>query len=256
VGKSTLISVVSNARPVIADYHFTTLVPVLGVVSMGTGTSFVVADIPGLIEGAHEGVGLGHEFLRHIERCRMFVHVVDAAGSEGRSPVQDFEAINKELAAFDPALLEKPQLVAANKTDLAAEGTLREFEEYIRGKGYEYFPVVAPIAEGTQALLNRVAALLHTLPPVKQFEAEGLPAEYYEKKRSKGFEITQEDGVYIVEAPWLTNVFADVNFEDYESLQYLQRVLRSSGIIDALVEKGICEGDTVRIYDVEFDYVN
>ncbi len=256
VGKSSFISVVSQAKPIIADYHFTTITPVLGVVSMGEGSSFVIADIPGLIEGASEGVGLGHEFLRHVERCRMLLHIVDVAGSEGRDPVDDFEKINAELERFDPELAKRPQIVAGNKIDLASEEQLESFRKYIESKGYQYFEMCAPIYEGTKEVINAVAAKLSTLPPVKKYEQEEIPLEVIMKKQQGGFEINEEDGVYYVEAPWLIRIINQVNLDDYESLQYLQRVLISSGIIDALREKGIEEGDTVNIYDIEFDFVN
>jgi len=256
VGKSSFISVVSQAKPIIADYHFTTITPVLGVVSMGEGSSFVIADIPGLIEGASEGVGLGHEFLRHVERCRMLLHIVDVAGSEGRDPVDDFEKINAELERFDPELAKRPQIVAGNKIDLATEEQRESFRKYIESKGYQYFEMCAPIYEGTKEVINAVAAKLSTLPPVKKYEQEEIPLEVIMKKQQGGFEISEEDGVYYVEAPWLIRIINQVNLDDYESLQYLQRVLISSGIIDALREKGIEEGDTVNIYDIEFDFVN
>ena len=168
VGKSTLVSVVSQAKPIIANYHFTTLTPVLGVVSLGEGSSFVMADIPGLIEGAGDGVGLGHEFLRHVDRCRLLVHIVDAAGSEGRDPIEDFEIINKELEKFDPELAKRPQIVAANKIDLATDEQLERLEKYFTGKGYEYHTLCAPITEGTDALISAVWNKLQTLPPIKK----------------------------------------------------------------------------------------
>lgn len=255
VGKSSLISVVSEAKPIIADYHFTTLTPVLGVVRMGPESSFVMADIPGLIEGAGEGVGLGHRFLRHVERCRMLVHIVDVAGSEGRDPIEDFKTINKELAVFNPELTKCPQIVAGNKIDLATDEQLARFREFIEGEGLEYYEIVAPIAEGTKELINAVAARLATLPPVKRFESEPVPMEVIERKKDSGFKITENDGVYYVEAEWLIKILNKTDIDDYESLQYLQRVLASSGIFDALVERGIKEGDTVVIYDLEFDYV-
>lgn len=255
VGKSTLISVVSEAKPIIGDYHFTTITPVLGVVHMGEGSSFVMADIPGLIEGASDGVGLGHEFLRHVERCRMLVHIVDVAGSEGRDPIDDFEKINKELEKFNPELASRPQIVAANKCDLAEDEQLERFEKYIRSKGYEYFVMSAAISYGTQELINAVAAKLATLPPIKEYETEEIPLEMLEQKQSNGFKITVQDDVYIVEAEWLLKILSRVDLDDYESLQYFQRVLQSSGIISALIDRGIQEGDTVSIYDLEFDYV-
>ena len=256
VGKSSFISVVSQAKPIIADYHFTTITPVLGVVSMGEGSSFVIADIPGLIEGASEGVGLGHAFLRHVDRCRMLVHIVDVAGSEGRDPIEDFEKINLELERFNPDLAERPQIVAANKIDLATQEQLDRFREYIESKGYEYFEMCAPILEGTKPVIDAVAAKLATLPPVRQYEREEIPLETLMSKQNTGFSITVEDDVYFVEAPWLIRIICHTDLDDYESLQYFQRVLISSGIIDALREKGIQEGDLVSIYDFEFEFMN
>ena len=256
VGKSTLISVVSEAKPVIANYHFTTITPVLGVVSMGEGNSFVMADIPGLIEGAGDGVGLGHEFLRHVERCRLLVHIIDASGSEGRDPVDDFNIINKELEKFNPELAEREQIVVANKTDLASDEQLASLREYFESRGYEFHTMCAPISEGTDEVIRAVWSKLQTLPPLKRYEAEVIPVEMYEKAADKGFTITVRDNVYFVEAPWLLKILQRCDLDDYESLQYFQRVLISSGIIDALHERGIQEGDTVSIYDLEFDFVN
>ena len=256
VGKSSFISVVSEAKPIIADYHFTTITPVLGVVSLGEGTSFVIADIPGLIEGASEGVGLGHEFLRHVERCRMLIHIVDVAGSEGRDPKEDFEKINLELERFNPELAKRPQIVAGNKIDLATKEQREDFRRYIEDRGFQYFEMCAPILEGTREVINAAAAMLATLPAVKRFESEEIPLEVVLKKKNTGFSVTKEDGVYIVDAPWLASIIARTDMDDYESLQYLQRVLVSSGIIDALREKGVEEGDTVSIYDFEFEFVN
>lgn len=256
VGKSTLVSVVSQAKPIIANYHFTTLTPVLGVVSLGEGSSFVMADIPGLIEGAGDGVGLGHEFLRHVDRCRLLVHIVDAAGSEGRDPIEDFEIINKELEKFDPELAKRPQIVAANKIDLASDEQLERLEKYFSEKGYEYHTMCAPILEGTQELIHAVWNKLQTLPPIKKYETENIPLEMFEKQNDKGFSIRVEDDIYFVEAQWLLKILQRTDLDDYESLQYFQRILISSGIIDALHERGIREGDTVSIYDLEFDFVN
>lgn len=255
VGKSSLISVVSEAKPIVGDYHFTTITPVLGVVTMGPGQSFVMADIPGLIKGAADGVGLGHAFLRHVERCRMLVHVVDVAGSEGRDPIEDFEKINEELVKFNPELAKCPQIVAGNKMDLASDEQLERFRAYMKEKGLEYYEIVAPIRYGTQELINAVARKLATLPPVKRYESEEVPMAVLEKKKNDGFTITVEDGVYIVEAEWLYRILSKTDLDDYASLQYFQTVLQTSGILDALREKGIQEGDTVSIYDLEFDYV-
>ena len=256
VGKSSFISVVSQAKPIIADYHFTTITPVLGVVSMGEGNSFVIADIPGLIEGASEGIGLGHAFLRHVDRCRMLVHIVDVAGSEGRDPIEDFEKINLELARFNPELAERPQIVAANKIDLATDEQRERFRSYIEEKGYRYFEMCAPIVEGTKEVIDAVAAMLSTLPPVRRYESEEIPLETLLAKQNTGFTITVEDDVYIVEAPFLIKILCRTDLDDYESLQYFQRVLISSGIIDALREKGIEEGDIVSVYDFEFEFVD
>ncbi|MBQ6753022.1 MAG: GTPase ObgE [Clostridia bacterium] len=255
VGKSTLISVVSQAKPNIGNYHFTTITPVLGVVSMGEGSSFVMADIPGLIEGAADGVGLGHDFLRHVERCRMLVHIVDVAGSEGRDPIADFEAINAELVKFNPEMAKLPQIVAGNKSDLATPEQIDRFRSYVEDLGLPYFSICAPIAEGTQELINAVAAKLATLPPIKRYEAEEIPLEFYEKKKNTGFTVRREDDVFIVEAEWLIPILAKTDMDDYESLQYLQRVIVSSGIEEELLRQGITEGDTVSIYDLEFEFV-
>lgn len=255
VGKSSLLSVVSEAKPIIGDYHFTTLIPVLGVVTMGPEQSFVMADIPGLIEGAAEGVGLGHEFLRHIERCRMLVHVVDVSGSEGRNPKADFEQINAELARFNPELAKCPQIVAGNKIDLATDEQLADFRQYIEAQGLQYFEVVAPIQHGTKELVNAVAAKLAALPPVKRYESEPVPMAVLVNKKTEGFRVTVEDGVYIVEAEWLYKILCKTDLDDYSSLQYFQTVLQSSGIIDELLKQGIQEGDTVSIYDLEFDFM-
>jgi GTP-binding protein len=256
VGKSTLISVVSEAKPDIANYHFTTKSPVLGVVDMGSGDTFVMADIPGLIEGAADGAGLGHEFLRHIERCRMLIHVVDVSGSEGRDPISDFEKINSELEKYDPALKDLPMIVAGNKTDLATDVQLAEFSNYMHEKGYKYFPIIAAIADGTQELVNAAAAMLFTLPPVKHYKAEKIPMKALEGDlKDRSFTVTQRDGVFIIDAPWLIKIMRRIDYDDYESLQYFERVLKGAGINDELERRGIKPGDTVSIYDMEFDYV-
>lgn len=255
VGKSSLISVVSQAKPKIADYHFTTLVPNLGVVSMGAGNSFVIADIPGLIEGASDGIGLGHQFLRHVERCRLLIHIVDVSGSEGRDPIDDFEKINEELVKFNPDLAERPMIVAGNKIDMAEPEDIERFKAYVEDKGYEYYSICAPILEGTQELMNVTWNKLFDLPPIKEYEQEEIPLEAIIKDDT-GFRITEEDdGYYLVEADWFPKVLKGIDIEDYESLQYMQRVLEKSGVFDALKEKGIQEGDIVSLYDIEFEYV-
>ncbi len=255
VGKSTLISVVSMAKPKIANYHFTTLTPVLGVVRLDEERSFIMADIPGLIEGAGEGIGLGHEFLRHVDRCRLLIHVIDASGSEGRDPIDDFNKINRELAVFDEELAKRPQIVAANKCDLTDDEQIARLRAYFKNRGVPFFPIMAPISEGTRELIDYVSEQLAKLPPIKVYESEPEPEPDYSKKTDRDFTVYKEGDVFIVEAPWLLKVMENVNPEEYDSLQYFERVLRMSGIIDALVKAGIREGDTVSIYDVEFDYV-
>ena len=257
VGKSSLISVVSAAKPEIANYHFTTLSPVLGVVSVHE-KSFVMADIPGLIEGASEGIGLGHAFLRHVERCRLIVHVVDVSGSEDRDPKEDFEKINSELANFSAELAERPQIVAANKADMASEEQISDFKVFIEEKGLPCFVISAATTMGTKELTEAVAAKLDELPPMVRFEAQPLSrAEIDEFEREKhSFKVEKlDEGMFEVTGQFLLPILQTVDMDDYESLQYLQRVLRSSGIIDELERQGVQEGDTVSIYDFEFDYI-
>lgn len=257
VGKSTLISVVSAAKPKIANYHFTTLTPVLGVVKIEEGKSFVMADIPGLIEGASEGVGLGHEFLRHVERCRLIVHVIDVSGSEGRDPIEDFKAINHELENFSMELAEAPQIVAANKSDMATPEQVERLRNYVEDQGLLFYEISAATTKGTKELMYGVWERLSVLPPVKQFEAQPLTQEELDDKliSKKDFRVTVEDGVYFVEADWLLDILRTANMDDYSSLQYFQNVLRTSGIIDKLEEMGIEEGNTVSIFDFEFEYL-
>lgn len=255
VGKSTLVSVVSEAKPKIANYHFTTLTPVLGVVRIDEGSSFVMADIPGLIEGAGEGVGLGHEFLRHVERCRLLIHLIDISGSEGRDPVEDFEKINNELRVFSEELAERPQIVVGNKCDLTDEEEVDRIKKHFEDKGYKFFPIMAAIAEGTEELINYVASELQKLPPIIKYEAEPKPEPIIENKPK--FTISVRNGIYYVEnCDWIDEVMNRVDPDDYESLQYFERVLRQTGIIEALENAGISEGDTVNVLDVEFDFVN
>ena len=254
VGKSTLLSVVSKARPKIANYHFTTLVPTLGVVSVGEGASFVCADIPGLIEGASEGVGLGHDFLRHVERCRLLLHVVDVSGSECRDPIEDFEQINEELAKFSPALAERPQIVVGNKCDLATEEQIDTFRKYVEEKGLTFVPISAATMQGVRELPGLVYNRLKDIPAVPVFAPE------YKKPEAKagGREFTikrVEAHVWSVDAPWLEYILAGSNVDDYESLQYFQRQLGESGILDALVQKGVQENDTILIGEYQFDYI-
>lgn len=255
VGKSTLVSVVSEAKPQIADYHFTTLTPVLGVVHTGPDRSFVIADIPGLIEGANEGAGLGHQFLRHVERCRLLVHIVDVSGSEGRDPKQDFRVINSELKKFNPELAERPMLVAGNKCDLAGDRRVEEFAGFVRGEGYEFFPIMAAIRYGVDPLLNRIDAMLQGLPPVRRYEPEPVPQRPVEEFGRSEVRIENRNGTYVVEGEWLLPVLRSVNFDDEDSLRYFERVLLKTGVDDALKRAGVREGDTVSIYGIEFDYM-
>ncbi len=255
VGKSTLVSVVSQAKPEIANYHFTTITPVLGVVSMGEGNSFVMADIPGLIEGAWQGTGLGHQFLRHVERCRMLIHIVDVSGSEGRDPKEDFVTINQELKKFNPELAERKMLVAGNKCDMATDEQIEDFRKFVEEQGYDFFPIMAEIHYGVDALLNKTLETLSKLPPIREYEPEPAPIIPAEEINRHEVNITVNDGVYFVEGEWLLKVMKSVNFDDYESVNYFQRVLENSGVIDALRDAGIDEGDTVSIYDLEFEFI-
>lgn len=255
VGKSTLVSVVSNARPKIANYHFTTLIPTLGVVTVGD-KSFVMADIPGLIEGASDGVGLGHDFLRHVERCRLIVHVVDISGMEGRNPIEDYKIIRGELENFSADLAALPQIVAGNKADIATQEAVEDFTKFTEEEGLPFFLISAATRQGVDPLLNKVAAELDKLPPIKEYEAEEIPEDSMEAGDGKNdFTIEVTDNVYEVNAPWMGRILKNVDMEDYSSLQYFQRVLNKSGIIEALEEKGIGLGDTVRILDFEFEYI-
>ncbi len=255
VGKSTLLSVTSNARPKIANYHFTTLYPNLGVIYVEEGVSFVMADIPGIIEGAAEGLGLGHDFLRHIDRCRLLVHIVDVSGSEDRDPVEDFEKINAELSQYSPDLAARPMIVAANKVDLIPEGSdnLERLRDYVTQRGYEFYEISAATHQGTRQLMQTVAAHLRELPPVTVYEPE-----YVKPLAQAGaveeLQIQQYDDLWVVSGGWLERLLGDVNFDDYESRMYFDRQLRLSGLFDRLEAMGIHDGDTVSIYDLEFEY--
>ncbi len=255
VGKSTILSMVSAAKPKIANYHFTTLVPNLGVVQIEQGKSFVIADIPGLIEGAHEGVGLGHEFLRHVERTKLLVHVVDVSGVEGRDAVEDFDTINAELQKYNEVLSTRPQIVVANKMDIpGAEENYKVFKETLEKRGYRVFGVSAATNKGLKELMYAVADTLKNLPDTILLDETKNEEVVYKAQEEKPFEVRIEDGVYVVEGKWLRKVIGSTNITNYESLQYFQRALKKKGVITALEEMGIEEGDTVRIYDTEFDY--
>ncbi len=255
VGKSTLISVVSEAKPKIANYHFTTLSPVLGVVRPVEDKSFVMADIPGLVEGAADGVGLGHEFLRHVERCRLLLHVLDISGSEGRDPIEDFDKINSELKNFSEELSTRKQIVVANKCDLAEPEKIEEYKKYFEEKGYEFYEIMAPINEGTQKLMLAVLKNLADLPPIKQYDTEPFVKPENAAEINREFSITVKNGVYEVSAPWIMKIMNNTNPDDYESLQYFERVLRESGIIDKLREMGVKNNDSVNVEGIEFDYI-
>ena len=255
VGKSTLLSVVSKAQPKIANYHFTTLFPNLGVVWVDEGVSFVMADIPGIIEGASEGAGLGHDFLRHIDRCRLLVHVVDVAGSEGRDPVADFDAINAELSQYSPDLAQRPQIVVANKTDIMTDSeNLERLRAHVEAKGYPLFELSAAAHQGTRELVKAVAAKLQTLPPVTVYEPEYVPREPVVDISAPLDIRRSDDGTWLIEGEWLQRIMSNTNFADYESRMYFDRCLRSSGLFTTLEEMGIEDGDTVSIYDFEFEY--
>ena len=254
VGKSTLLSVVSKAQPKIANYHFTTLFPNLGVVWVDEGVSFVMADIPGIIEGASEGAGLGHDFLRHIDRCRLLVHVVDVSGSEGRDPAADFDAINEELAQYSPELATRPQIVVANKVDiLQDEGLLTALKEKAEEAGYPFFALSAAAHQGTKELIGTIGAALATLPPVTVYEPEYVPKAPAVDPVEE-IEIVQEEDTWFVEGEWLRRLMANVNFADYESRMFFDKSLREAGIFKRMENMGVKDGDTVVMYDFEFTY--
>jgi len=253
-GKSTLLAALSQARPKIANYPFTTLFPNLGVVYVGEGSSFVMADIPGLIEGAAEGAGLGHDFLRHVDRCRLLVQVVDASGSEGRDPVYDFEAVGSELAQYSPELARRPRIVVANKTDLIEDRAAVERLKARAGElGYPFYEISAAGHIGLKELVSAIALLLQRLPPIKVYEPEFVPRPP-DAELDRTFTIRREGGLWTVEGPWLERLMSDINFGDYESRNYFDRMLRASGLFDRLEEMGIKDGDTVSLYGLEFEY--
>ena len=275
VGKSTLLSVTTGARPEIANYHFTTLKPNLGVVYCDEGNSFVLADIPGLIEGASDGLGLGHTFLRHVERTRLIVHVIDMSGSEGRDPFEDFLTINNELSLYSPALAKRPQIIAANKMDEngAAENLVifkeklnawleaneEEVADAVELGAWKIFEICAAIAEGTSQLMAYTGSIVHKMPLNPAFDEADEYVLYDAADEGEDgplFTVTvDEDGVYVIEGTWIEQVFNSVNLADNESSQYFQRLLRTKGVIDELERLGIQEEDTVRIADTEFDFV-
>ena len=259
VGKSSILSRISSAKPKIANYQFTTLSPNLGVVSSGEGKGFLAADIPGLIEGASEGLGLGHDFLRHIDRCRLLLHVVDIAGTDGREPEGDFDKINEELVKYSDSLATRPQIIVANKTDSADmdSDSVKAFRARMSELGYPVVYVSAVTGEGLDELVRITAKTLETLPPITVYEAEYSPEDEAiassvgEKKTT----VRRENDKYIVEGEWLYNFMGQINFDSYDSLNFFHRVLTKNGVIDELIKSGIEEGDTVSIYDFEFDFV-
>ncbi|WP_066194400.1 MULTISPECIES: GTPase ObgE [Gracilibacillus] len=258
VGKSTLLSTVSAARPKIADYHFTTLSPNLGVVDTADQRSFVLADLPGLIEGAHQGVGLGQQFLRHIERTRVILHVIDMAATEGRDPYQDFLTINNELAAYDPSLLERPMIIAANKMDLPeAEEQLALFKEQLTEKDYPIFPISTVTNQGLRKLLFAVADQLDQIPKnTKPIEEQEERVVYRFEKGERPFAITRDpDGAYVLYGERIEKLFKMTNFAHDESIQRFSRQLRGMGVDDALRERGAKDGDTVRLLEYEFEFM-
>ena len=255
VGKSSILARISSAKPKIADYHFTTLSPNLGVVSTGPESGFVAADIPGLIEGAADGAGLGHEFLRHVDRCRLLLHVVDISCFEGRDPVEDIKLINRELERYSPELASRPQIILANKADVLDRDAvdIEAFESFVGENGWELLYVSAATGEGLDEMIKLVAERLEELPPLKIYDAEVIADEA--SAGGKETVIRRFNDTYFVEGDWLYNLMGQINFSDYESLNYFQNVLKKSGVFEALEAKGCRDGDTVSIYDFEFDYV-
>ncbi|MDO9592870.1 MAG: Obg family GTPase CgtA, partial [Erysipelotrichaceae bacterium] len=253
VGKSTFLSMTTSAKPKIANYHFTTLTPNLGVVEVVKGKSFVLADIPGLIEGASEGVGLGHDFLRHVERTRLIIHVVDVSGTEGRDPIADFDAINQELALYSPLLTERIQVIAANKIDLLFDrDNLNKFEEEMHTRGYEVFPISAATGEGIDTLMLHVTERLETIPlPVIH---EVVEAVLDVPELDQNVRYSKDNAVYVVDGFPLERLVYSTDFTDVESLRRFQEILRKSGVIDKLREMGVVNGDTVRIGSFEFEF--
>ena len=253
-GKSTLLSVVSRAHPKIADYPFTTLWPNLGVVYAAEETSFVLADIPGIIEGAKDGAGLGHDFLRHIDRCRLLIHLVDVSDPE-RDPIEDYEIIERELAAYDAELADRPKLVAASKCDLLGGDRERvdRLKAYIEEKGLPFFEISAAAHQGTQELMQAAAAALAKLPPITVYETDYVPPEVI-LGTAEDLVIQKADGVWSVHGDWLDRLVSRVNFGDYESRMYMDRKLREGGVYDRMEAMGLEDGDTISIAEMQFEY--
>ena len=255
VGKSTFLSVVTAAKPKIANYHFTTLTPNLGVVQTKFGESFVLADIPGLIEGAAEGVGLGHNFLRHVERTKVLIHIVDISGLEGRNALEDFDSINEELRLYNEKLSTRPQVVVANKIDILEDDSVYdEFKETLEARGYKVFKMSAATREGIDEVINYVAHVLKDAEEIEIVSEDELYVPELDNPDEGGLEVEIEDGVYVVTGKALRRIMYSVDFEDMESIQYFQKVMDSQGVFDKLREMGIEDGDTVKIYEVEFEF--
>ncbi len=254
VGKSTFLSVVTKANPKIANYHFTTLSPNLGVVENKYGENYVIADIPGLIDGASEGIGLGHDFLRHIERTKVLVHIVDVSGIEGRNPIEDFEKINQELLLFNDKLAHRPQIVVGNKIDIASEEMVEEFKIYIQEKGHKVFFISAATKNGLDDLLIEISKVLAESEEIELFSEEDLYKEILPEGNIEDINIFVEDGIYHVEGVAIEKLLYSVHFEDMESIRFFQRAMEQYKVFDRLRAMGINDGDTVKIYDLEFDF--
>jgi GTP-binding protein len=257
VGKSTFLSVSTRANPKIANYHFTTITPNLGVVEI-FDTSFVMADIAGIIEGAHQGAGLGHEFLKHIERTRLLIHVVDISGSEGRNPIEDFEKINRELSLYSEKLTRKPQIVVANKMDMVEgeeDPAYLEFKAYAEGKGYKVFPVSAPINMGVDKVLAEAAAMLQNIEPEIQEYETFDPERDDQDPTYRDITISRDGAVFVLAGKQLEKIFNSTNFNDMGSLRYLYKHIENKGVLETIKEMGLEEGDLIRIQDYEFEYL-
>lgn len=256
VGKSTFLSVVTSAKPKIANYHFTTLTPNLGVVKTGYGESFVMADIPGIIEGASDGVGLGHDFLRHVERTKVLIHIVDISGIEGRDPIDDFEKINEELKLYNEKLASRPQIVVANKSDILFDETIYEkFKSSLEARGYEVYKMSAATREGIDVVVNRVAEILKEAEEIELVSEEDIfRPELVEEE--EGIKIEVIDDVYVVTGKDIRRILYSVNFDDMESLQFFQKQLETRGVFDRMRDMGIEDGDVVKIYELEFEFYN
>lgn len=257
VGKSTFLSVVTKAKPKIANYHFTTLTPNLGVVQTKFGDSFVLADIPGLIEGAAEGIGLGHDFLRHVERTKVLIHVVDISGIEGRDALEDFDKINDELKLYNEKLSSRPQVVVANKIDIMEDSSnFEDFKNELESRGYKVFKMSAATREGIDDVIAYVSQLLKEVEDIELVSEEEMYRPELVQDTEEGLQVEIEDGVFVVTGKALRRIMYSVNFEDMESVQFFQKSMESQGVFDKLREMGIEDGDTVKIYDIEFEFYN